>query len=65
LVGSPGCDRCRHLFETVSHILCDSEALAVLRFRHLGNHCLKPGDSTDVFINQVLYFFKSVGLLNA
>jgi hypothetical protein len=30
------------------HMFCDSEALAVLKFRHLGIHSLKLGDSTDI-----------------
>jgi hypothetical protein len=26
------------------YVLCDCEVLAILRFRHLGQHCMKPGD---------------------
>jgi hypothetical protein len=33
-----------------------SEALAALRFIHLGHHFFKPGDSTDVSFFKVLHF---------
>jgi hypothetical protein len=35
LVKSPECERCKQASETTTHVLCDCEALAVLRFRHL------------------------------
>jgi hypothetical protein len=35
LVKSPECERCKQASETASHVLCECEALAVLRFRHL------------------------------
>jgi hypothetical protein len=40
----------------VAHILYDWEALAELRFMHLGHHFFKPGASTDVFFSKVLHF---------
>jgi hypothetical protein len=36
-VNSPECNRCKQASEMASHILCDCEALATLRFRHLGH----------------------------
>jgi hypothetical protein len=65
LVDGPGYDRCKQVIKMASPVLYDCEALAVLRFRHLGHHRLKPDDSADVSVNQVLYFFPSTGLLNA
>jgi len=44
LIKSAKCDRCKQASETAPHILCDCEALATLRFRHLGRHFTKPGD---------------------
>jgi hypothetical protein len=35
LVKSPECERFKQASETASHVLCDFEALAALRFRHL------------------------------
>jgi hypothetical protein len=65
LVDSPRCDRCKQAFETASHVLCDCEALAVLRFRHLGHRFSKLGDFADISISKVLHFVQSAGLLNA
>jgi hypothetical protein len=36
LSNSPTCDRCQKENETATHILCECEALAHLRFCHLG-----------------------------
>jgi hypothetical protein len=47
------------------HALCDCEALAFLRCRHLGDHCLKPGDFANICIGKVMPFVQSVGPLNA
>jgi hypothetical protein len=44
LVNSPVYDICKQASEMASHVLCDSVALATLRFRHLGHHFMKPGD---------------------
>ena len=60
LVESPGCDRCRQASETASHVLCDCQALAVLRFRHVGRHFLKPGDFADITVRKVLHFVQIV-----
>jgi len=47
-----------------SHVLCDCDALCTLRFRHVGQHFLKPGDLQDISVNRKLHFFHSAGLLN-
>jgi hypothetical protein len=64
LVNSSKCDTCKQASETASHVLCDCEALAALRFRHLGHHFMKPGDSEDISVSMVLHFVQGVGLLN-
>lgn len=55
LVDSPGCDRCKQASDMDAHILYHCEALAALRFMHLGHHFFKPGDSIDVSISKVLH----------
>jgi hypothetical protein len=46
-------------------VLCACEALAVLRFRHLRQHFLKPEDFEDTSISRILHLVHSAGLLNA
>jgi hypothetical protein len=65
LVTSSECDRYKQVPGTASHVLCDSKALATLRFRHLDQHIIKPGDSEDISVSRILHFVQSVGLLNA
>jgi hypothetical protein len=48
---------------TKIHILCDCEALAYLRFRHLGQFFMEPSDYYDTPINKVLHFIQSAGLI--
>jgi hypothetical protein len=64
LVNSPECDRCKQRSEMASNSLCDFEALATLRFRHLGHHCMKPVDFEDIFVSKILHFIQGMGLLN-
>jgi hypothetical protein len=45
------------------HILCDCEAMAYLRFRHLDHYFMEPGDYHDAPISKVLRFIRSVGLI--
>jgi hypothetical protein len=56
------CERCLEADESATHVLCDCEALAYLRFRHLGQFFMEPGDFYDVPIGKVLHFIRSVGL---
>jgi hypothetical protein len=55
LVNRPKRDRCEQTTETASHILRDCEALTTLRFRHLGHHFRKPGDSEDMAAQKIGY----------
>jgi hypothetical protein len=41
LVNSPDCDRHKQAFEMASCILCECEALATLRIRHLGFYAMR------------------------
>jgi hypothetical protein len=45
------------------HVLCDCEAIAYLRFRHLGQFFMEPSDFYDAPIFKVLHFIRSVGLI--
>jgi hypothetical protein len=58
LVKSPECDRCKQASETASHILCDFEAMATLRFRHLDHHFKKPGDFETFLAARYCNLFK-------
>jgi hypothetical protein len=42
--------------ESVTHILCDSEAVAHVRFCHLGQFFMEPSDYYDTPIDKVLHF---------
>jgi hypothetical protein len=65
LVNSPECNRCKQASETASDVLCDCEALATLRFRHLSCHFMKPGDFDDISASRILHFAQGARLLNA
>jgi hypothetical protein len=58
----PTCERCLEEGESATHILCDCEAIANLRFRHLGQFFMEPSDYNVDAINKVLHFIRSVGL---
>jgi hypothetical protein len=55
----------RHLGkdESAIHILCDCEAIAYLRFRHLGQFFMEPSDYYDVPMNKVVHLIRNVGLI--
>jgi hypothetical protein len=63
LRNSPTCKRCLEKDEWATHILCDCEAIAYLRFRHLGHYFMEPGDYQDTPVRKILHFIRSVGLL--
>jgi hypothetical protein len=48
LTNSPTCERCLEKDESATHILCDCEAIAYLKCRHLGHYFMEPGDYQDV-----------------
>jgi hypothetical protein len=45
------------------HIPYGCEAIAYLRFRHLGQFLMEPSDYYDAPINKVPHFIRSVGLI--
>jgi hypothetical protein len=59
----PICERCLEDDESSIHILCDCEAVAYTRFRHLGQYLMEPSDYFDALIDKVLHFIRSVGLI--
>jgi hypothetical protein len=63
LTVDPTCERCLEEYESATHILCDCEAIANLRFRHLSQSFMEPSDYYDAPINRVLHFIRSVGLI--
>jgi hypothetical protein len=62
LTNDPTCERCLEADESATHVLCDGEALAHLRFPHLGQFFMEPCDFYNVPIGKVLHFIRSVGL---
>jgi len=64
LVDGPRCDRYKQASETASH-LYDCEPLAVLGFRRVAHHFMKPRDFADFSISKVMHFVQSAGLLSA
>jgi hypothetical protein len=44
-------------------ILCECEALAHLRFRHLGRYFMEPSAYFDVPTYKILHYIRSAGLL--
>jgi hypothetical protein len=59
----PTCERCLQEDESATHILCDCEAIAHLRFRHLGQFFMEPSDFYDAPIFKALHFIRSVRLI--
>jgi hypothetical protein len=50
-VNSPTCERCHNKEETASHVLCDCEASAELRFCHERSHFVKPSAGNKTLIS--------------
>jgi hypothetical protein len=63
LTADPICERCLEGDESSTHILCDCEAVAWTRFRHLGQYFLEPSDYYDAPTDKVLHFIWSVWLI--
>jgi hypothetical protein len=57
------CERCLEEDESPARVLCDFEAIAHLRFRHLGQFCMESGNYYDAPIRKVLQFVRSAGLI--
>jgi hypothetical protein len=64
LTDDPICEMCLEEEESVTHILCDCEAIAYSRFRHLGQIFMEPSDYYDAPKNEVLYLIRGVGLIH-
>ena len=60
LVDGPRVDK--QTSETASHF-CNCDPLAVLGFRRVAHHFMKPRDFADFFVSKVLHFVQSAGLL--
>jgi hypothetical protein len=63
LTNDPTYERCLQEDESATHILCDCEAIAYLRFRHMGQFFMEPSDFYDAPIFKVLHFIRSVELI--
>jgi hypothetical protein len=64
LQDNPTCERFLEEDESATYILCDCKAIAYLRFRHLSQFFVEPNIYYDALINKVLYFIRSVGLID-
>jgi hypothetical protein len=63
LINDTICERCQEEIESATHILCDCEAVAQIRFYHLGQVFMEPSDYYDAPVNKVLHFIRGVGLI--
>jgi hypothetical protein len=63
LTDDPICERCLKEDESVTHILCDCENVAYLRFCHLGHLFMEPSDYYDSPMYKVLHFIRGVVLV--
>jgi hypothetical protein len=63
LTDDPTYERCLEEDESATHDVCDCEAIAHLRFPHLGQFFMEPSDFNDAPISKVLHFIRSVGLI--
>ena len=62
LSDSPLCRRCGAQDETSAHILCECEALALLRHAYLGSFFLEPEDITSISVGAIWNCSKATGL---
>jgi hypothetical protein len=63
LTGDPTCERFLEEDESATHILCDCEAIAHLRFRHLCRFFMEPSDFYNAPISKFLHFIRRVGVI--
>jgi hypothetical protein len=56
LMKSPTRESCLEKYESATYIICDCEAMAYLRFRHLGDYFMEPGNYQDA---PVRYYISS------
>ena len=62
LSDSPLCRRCQAKDETSAHILCECEALALLRHAYLDSFFLEPEDIKSISLGAIWNFSKATGL---
>jgi ribonuclease HI len=62
LIDSPLCRKCGVKEENSAHILCECEALAVLRCRYLVSFFLEPEDIKSISMGAICSFSKASGL---
>jgi hypothetical protein len=60
---NPICRKCGIVEETSVHILCKCEALASLRYTHLGFFFLDPEDIRELGIGAIWSLGKGTGIL--
>jgi predicted amidophosphoribosyltransferase len=58
LTNSPLCSKCGAEEETSAHVLCECEALAMLRHIYLGSVFLDPEDIRGLSLGAIWNFFK-------
>ena len=63
LIDSPLCRGCGVKEETSAHILCECEALASLRHKHLGSFFLEPEDIKRMNLGAIWSFGRATGFL--
>jgi hypothetical protein len=61
LVNGPECDICKQAYEVAPHALCVCVTLATLRFRHLDQHFMKPGNLEEISVSRILHLLKVHG----
>jgi hypothetical protein len=64
-IDSPICVRCLEKDETATHILCDCEAIAYVRFRHMGHCFMEPDNYHNAPVRALPHCIRSVGLLKS
>lgn len=62
VLDDPICRGCKNSDESATHILCNCENFAALRFEHLGYHLLEPWELQDIPIRSLLNFASATGL---
>jgi predicted amidophosphoribosyltransferase len=63
-VGDPTCRFCRMETETVQHIICCCEALALQRYNVFGRLIAEPKDISTASVRVLCLFIRGTGLLN-
>jgi hypothetical protein len=62
LVDRPMCRRCEMGEETSAHVLCECEALALLRHAHLGSFSMELRDIMHTNVGAIYGYARAVGL---